>query len=146
MKKILNKFFDEIPFFGGIAFYLFVMILLFIIGETDFFLKLMIGLITIYFVTLLIRIVYFKPRPNREKYKNFIEKIDASSFPSVHASRMTFLFLFSTISFSLDFIVKVFLFLVFILGLYSRIYLKKHFFKDVFGGIILGGIIWVILF
>ena len=33
-----------------------------------------------------IKLIYFKERPNEQKYNNAFQKIDASSFPSIHTS------------------------------------------------------------
>ena len=140
-KVIMKKFFEEMTFFGGLAFYLFVIILLLIFQKYIFALKLFLGLIIIYFITLVIRLFYFKNRPKKVGYTNLLEKLDASSFPSIHAARITYLFLF--ILFSSSFfsylIVKISLGAVFLLVLYSRIYLFKHDIVDVLSGVVLGG-------
>lgn len=140
-KLIMKKFFEEITFLGGIAFYLFVIILFLISREYILSLRLFLGLIIIYFMAFVIRLFYFKDRPEKVTHTNFLERIDASSFPSVHAARMTYLFLFILFSsfFFLYPIVKIITGAVFLLALYSRIYLSKHDFVDVLAGVLLGG-------
>ena len=99
VKIIFDKFFEEITFLGGILFFLLFSILFLILGKPDMFFQLILGLIIIYVLTFLIRLFYFKARPKKVHYKNFLEKLDASSFPSVHAARITFISLFLIISF-----------------------------------------------
>jgi membrane-associated phospholipid phosphatase len=141
---LLKKFFEEITFLGGLFFYIFLIVLFLILGKEDYALKLFLSLLVIYFLTLVIRIFYFKPRPEKMKYSNFIEKIDASSFPSVHSARTTFLVLFSFFSFFLNSVYLILVLILWFLVLYSRVYLKKHDITDLLGGIILGGLSFAI--
>ena len=140
LKTISSKLFKEITFLGGILFYLFFSLVCLKFLGLNLFLKLILSLILIYFLTFLIRIFYFKQRPRRIFYESFLEKINASSFPSVHAARITFISLFSIIIFQPN-IYYIFLILfLWILTLYSRIYLKRHYFFDIIGGVILGSL------
>ena len=96
------------------------------------------GLSLIYLITLAIRTFYYKPRPSTIKYNNFLEKIDASSFPSVHSARVTFIFLFFVFYITKNLLTILILIFLTLFTYYSRIYLKKHDYIDVFGGIVLG--------
>ncbi len=87
-----------------------------------------------------IKLLWHKPRPNGQEFNNKFEKIDAGSFPSIHASRISFVYL------SLGYIqymagnlllLPVFLTVIIVVG-YSRIFLKKHFFVDVMAGYCFG--------
>ena len=78
---------------------------------------------------------------NPEEFKNkikssLIEKIDSSSFPSMHAARATVLSLFAY--FNLQFNLFIFILILSLIILYSRIYLKKHYFRDILAGILIG--------
>jgi membrane-associated phospholipid phosphatase len=110
-------------------------------------LKLGIGLILILIITTLVRIIYFKDRPNKEEHHNWIERIDASSFPSMHTARIFFfgLVMSQFWDYSLNLTI---LFLVVSLSVsYSRIFLKKHDWWDLLGGLVLGVIsFWIITF
>jgi len=140
---MLKKFFEEITYFGGISFFLLIIFLSALLKK-ELFIKLIFALFSIYLLAFLIRIFYFKPRPERVKYSNFIGKLDASSFPSVHTSRITFLFLFSSFFLQLH-AALVFLFaIVAILAVYSRIYLRKHDLIDVIGGLVLGILVFLV--
>jgi len=144
----MKKFFEEITFFGGIAFYLFVIILLLISQKYIFALRLFLGLMIIYLITFVIRLFYFKDRPKKMEYTSLLEKIDASSFPSIHAARITYLFLFILFSssFFLNPIVNILMGVVSLLVVYSRIYLYKHDIVDVLAGVILGGFAMIAFF
>jgi undecaprenyl-diphosphatase len=135
---IIRKIFEELTFFGGIAFFMFLVVLFWLFEKTDILIKLILGLILIYAITFVIRLFYFKPRPKRIGYKNYLEKIDASSFPSVHAARAIFLCFSIILAFNLNWILNSFVILLAILVIYSRIYLLKHDIVDAIGGILLG--------
>jgi undecaprenyl-diphosphatase len=135
---IIRKIFEELTFFGGIAFYMFLVVVFFVLGKIDSVFKLILGLIFIYLVTFIIRLFYFKPRPKKIGYKNLLEKIDASSFPSVHAARAVFLCFFIVFLFNLSWVVDILIGILMILVIYSRIYLLKHDIIDAIGGILLG--------
>lgn len=112
------------------------------LGTTKVFYTLLIALVANEIIASLIKIVFPKKRPDGQTYNSILEKIDAGSFPSIHASRITivYLTLFShTESIALQIIFLVIIVLVFL----SRILLKKHFWIDVFGGFVLGVLIWL---
>jgi undecaprenyl-diphosphatase len=86
-------------------------------------------------VASIIRAIHFKERPKRKSYTNWIEKLYASSFPSLHTMRATavpMLFLFSTPALGIA------LALLAACVSYSRIALKAHDMDDVIAGAILG--------
>ncbi|MAG02464.1 hypothetical protein CMI42_03945, partial [Candidatus Pacearchaeota archaeon] len=76
-------------------------------------------------------------RPEKQKYGNFVERIQASSFPSWHTARIVYLAIIISYLFSNNYLTIL---LIIIAGLvaYSRIYLKRHDYWDVLGGIVLG--------
>ena len=88
-----------------------------------------------------IKYFFFKPRPKPMKYSNWYEKILAGSFPSLHSARTFTLFLFALI-FVKNYVVVVWFFLFWVLISYSRIYLKKHYLKDILGGAVLSGLVF----
>ena len=135
---IAKKIFEELTFLGGILFYLiFAIFFLFTKGYGVFF-QILLSLFIIYFITFLIRLFYFKHRPKKTTYNSFVGKVDASSFPSIHAARITFLTIFIIILYTPSTLYLIFILLLYLLVLYSRIYLLKHDLIDVFGGILLG--------
>ncbi len=89
----------------------------------------------------IIKITFPKKRPTGQSYKNLIEKIDAGSFPSLHASRITLVY-FTILSNTNTIAIKMLCVFVVILVIISRIRLKKHYWIDVLGGFIIGLLIW----
>lgn len=89
----------------------------------------------------LIKIFFPKTRPNAQKYTNLLEKIDAGSFPSLHSSRITIVYL-TLFSFANLLIFKIIFISIIPIVMLSRINLKKHFLTDIIGGFVIGLIIW----
>tara|TARA_Y100000310_G_C20044625_1_gene517754 strand:+ start:56 stop:517 length:462 start_codon:yes stop_codon:yes gene_type:complete len=98
------------------------------------------GLLAVDGISIVIKSIWFRDRPKKEQHENFYERILSSSFPSVHTGRATFtaLFLYATTSFWLG---GIFILLPIIVGI-TRVQLKKHFWKDVIGGYVLGFLIY----
>ncbi len=99
--------------------------------------KLLFGAAASYLIAGIIRIVYFKDRPNKESHSNFIERIDASSFPSIHAFRVSYILIVFSHAFQ-NLTATILIFTSAFLVCVSRIYLRKHDYVDVLGGIVLG--------
>ena len=109
---------------------------------------LFVGVILMYLFTIIIRLVYFKNRPDKFAYRNVIEKIDAASFPSLHAARTGFLSVFFAYYFN-NISISVILAVLALGILFSRVYLRKHDFMDVLAGAVLGvlayfGVHWLL--
>ena len=126
---------------GGFFFYAVVTLLSLIVGEKILFRQLMLGFIITAVVVVGIRLVYFKPRPVKQQYHNLIEKIDASSFPSWHLARALYLALILGKVMG-NLVVPIFIALL--VG-YSRLYLKKHDWIDLIGGMVLAGVTYLIV-
>ncbi len=147
-KKYLDSFlkdsFKQISALGSYQFFLIIMFFFLIIAQYAIFFKLFFGMITLYILVYILRIFYFKERPTPKKYENIFEKIKASSFPSGHATRSSYLYfiLISFFSFkiSLVFYLAIILFLI----MYSRYYQKKHHISDLLAGFILGFLVYLI--
>ena len=127
----------EFTSFGGIIIYLLTAIFFLFLGNLGMFYRLLIGIFLIYLIVITIKIFYFKNRPRKYKYSNFIEKIDASSFPSVHSARSAFLAA-ALMNYFGNFAVSITLTILVAVVAYSRIYLKTHDVRDVAAGIALG--------
>ena len=139
---LVKKLFEEITFLGGIMFYLIVIVYFYALGKDQYTKILITSLMVIYALTVLIRAVYFKKRPRAEQYRSFMEKIDASSFPSVHAARITVLFLLFSYTYQ-SYLAVIFGGIVVLAVCYSRIYLKKHYIIDIISGILMGALVFL---
>ena len=90
-----------------------------------------------------IKLLFHRKRPNKQRYSNLIEKMDAGSFPSVHSSRAAFAY--STLILNSElFMGAVFFFMILTVG-YSRVFLKKHYISDVVAGYFIGFILFILL-
>jgi len=112
-----------------------------VLGPSKIFCVLLVALLVNEITGSIIKIVFPKKRPTGQSYKNVLEKIDAGSFPSLHTSRITvvYLTLFATtplVGLKTGFIIVILLVSI------SRIYLKKHYPIDVLGGLICGVLIF----
>jgi len=135
-KYYFSIMFRDITSIGGNTFSIFL-IILFIFINILTSVELILNFIFVWIIVIAIRMIYFKERPDKENYFNFLTKIDASSFPSVHSSRIVYTLLVLMPFYQNTFILW-FAGVITFLVCYSRIYLKKHYLVDVVFGIILG--------
>ena len=129
--------FRDITSLGSLYIYMIIALIFLFLGDYVLFLRFGFGAVFTFLISVIIRLIYFKERPNKQEYSNLFEKIDAGSFPSIHAARASFMFLILNNYFQ-NILIAIFLLLIALLVLYSRIYLKKHDIVDVGGGIIIG--------
>ncbi len=144
-KKILKRIIKDITVLGGTLFYILTIITLYFTNKKIIALKLTIALIITYIIISFIRILYFKERPKKKEYNNIIEKIDASSFPSMHSTRIIILTLTLTKIYNNIIITMMLILIASLVGI-SRIILKKHYTIDVIAGYILGILIYYTIF
>ncbi|MFQ5620960.1 MAG: phosphatase PAP2 family protein [Candidatus Nanoarchaeia archaeon] len=131
-----NDLFRDITALGGLPVYALVTCLM-LFENWDFGLMLVYAVVICYLLTIIIRTCYYKERPKPRNHTNFIEKLDASSFPSLHSMRATVLALFLGVLFVHP-VQRLFLAICWIAACISRVELDKHDFKDVIGGVFLG--------
>jgi membrane-associated phospholipid phosphatase len=136
-QKFIHQFFRDLTSLGSFVFFSIIILLTLAFQKHPLTIKLIFGLISTLLIVILIRIFYFKNRPKKQNHHNFIERIDASSFPSLHTARVVFLALIFNQSFPTPLTITFFTTIA-VFTAYSRIYLKKHDWYDLFGGLILG--------
>lgn len=135
-KFYLTEYIEGITFLGSTCFYAILVLFFLSINNYPFSLTLVIGYLLSLMIAIIIRIFYFKERPKKRDFKNIFEKLDASSFPSLHSMRI---FVLVILLGSLTNIYTLILyFLIGILVGISRIKLKHHDFLDVSSGFIIG--------
>lgn len=134
IQKQLNEFFRDVTAIGGFAASLLITLLFL---SSPLLIPLIAGSILTAGIIVLIRIFYFKNRPKKETYSNFLERIDASSFPSLHTARIVFLAILFSAYFANTYL-TILCAITAALVSYSRIYLKKHDWIDVAGGVVVG--------
>lgn len=102
--------------------------------------RLLISLLVCYVLISILRLAFFRERPIKKKYKNLFQKIDASSFPSLHAMRAGVLAVVFAKVFNNP-LVTGFLVIAMIGVVIARVLLKKHWISDVVVGLVLGAIV-----
>lgn len=135
LSKIFRQFIGDVSAFGALPFFLFFSFFILVLGDLQLFLELMLGLVSSYLIIIFIRIIYYKDRPEKREYKNILERIDSSSFPSLHSWRIIMLSILTGFYYK-EIYLTILLSILSFLVLFSRYYLKKHYLADIiFGGI-----------
>ena len=144
MNKLVGIIIRDITSLGSVT--LFVLLVLFLLsfGKVSLGINILLGLVLAVIISSIIRLIFFKNRPEKREFNNLITRIYASSFPSLHTT-LTFFLALTLIGFSERIFFKIFVLVLAILVSYSRIYLKLHDWKDVFGGIVLGVMVFFIV-
>ena len=124
----------------------FIFIFLLFIKQFIFALEFAAVIAVVMIICYLIKILFKTKRPDYREKKDLtiFEKIDLSSFPSVHAARMTSLPVIVYLFFN-DALLAIFLLILLIFVIFSRLYLKRHYFRDIIGGILIGVVVSVIV-
>jgi membrane-associated phospholipid phosphatase len=131
----------ELGLLGSFVTYLSITVLFLIFREYDFAVKLIIGLIICFVVVTIFRLLRFRDRPKKMTYKNIFQRIDSSSFPSMHAMRSMFLGLMLG-SFFNNLLVYLIMIALSLLTGYSRVITKRHHLSDVIFGHVLGVVLF----
>mgnify|MGYP001570256759 FL=1 len=140
LQQQLMEFFRDLTSLGGLAAYILITLLYI---KSLIFIGLLFGFFFTAAIVIVIRLFYFKDRPKKEGYANLIERIAASAFPSLHAARIVFLAMLFSAHYNSNYLTGAFT-VTAIAASYSRIYLQKHDYADVIGGVILGGVTFMI--
>lgn len=135
-KSVLNDFFSSITAFGSPVFYILVILVLIKINAF-LALKMFWALVFVELICVGIKLIYKKERPVPQERDNIYNKIDANSFPSIHSARVSLMAVMISFFYKDAFIIIASALIMLFVG-YSRIYLKRHHFIDVFCGFLVG--------
>lgn len=135
-----ENFTKDTTAFGGLPIYIVTTFLAFVLGKSALALQLVLGVVLCYAIAVVIRAFYFKKRPNPEAHRNWLQKIDVSSFPSLHAMRAALLAVLLGRFFSMTALTVLFGIVVLSVA-WTRMSMKKHDLIDVVAGVITGLII-----
>lgn len=135
---------QDITSLGSMTLYGVLLLLILTVKKFDIFLSLLVGFIFAYSICIVVRLVYFRNRPKKRNHKNLLEKLDAASFPSIHAARITFLVFFFSVYFA-TFWSTIALVSVGMVVLFSRYKLQMHDWKDLLAGVVVGCITYYIV-
>lgn len=132
---------EELSALGGMPFYGIVSLAALSLGKTMLFINLLAAFLLGLLITYAIRIIFPKARPSsRISSRHLMERLDSSSFPSVHSLRATILGVFFYAS-QPSYVMLAFSAILITLVSYARVGMKKHYVIDVIGGIFFGLII-----
>ncbi|MBI4144069.1 phosphatase PAP2 family protein [Candidatus Woesearchaeota archaeon] len=132
-----EEFLNDSSSLGGFTAYIAVILLFFLTENPVAVNQLLVSFVAISVLIVATRILHYKERPIKRPYESWLEKVQASSFPSGHAARITSLLIISGKHLQLDYF-SVLALVVVCLVVGSRIALKKHEAVDALFGIILG--------
>jgi len=134
--NFVKSIFRDITTFGGLPFHG-ILILFFLATNVTIAIDLVIALVIIVLIAVISRSLYYKPRPKELPHDTWLERLEASSFPSIHAARSMFLATYFAIL--LQSAATSILLAALALGVcYSRIHMKRHDFWDLLAGSIVG--------
>lgn len=129
---------------GSYPFHLLLIIILYKIEMPQNALFLLLGFVLVYLFGIPLRILLF-PKRKRPKYQEiFLQKYRASSFPSFHSARITFLGIFFSHFFNFETDILVISGALIVLVSMARVVNRQHFPSDTIGGIMFGIIVWII--
>ena len=141
---MLEDYMKDMTAFGSLVFALFAILVASLLGAPHLALQLFIALFICYLINFPMKIIFFKERPEKQKYSNILTKFDAGSFPSLHSMRaVSFAIILVVFANNVLFTLLMIVFAMSVL--YTRITLKKHFFVDVVVGTILGLMIGIVV-
>jgi membrane-associated phospholipid phosphatase len=143
--KSVANLLTHISALGSKEITLLIPIFFYLINQKQLAVKVFLGLIIIYTIGMIIRLTYNKERPKQKPRNNLLQKIEANSFPSMHATRSTFILLILLQYFQYEIKISIFLSIIYITILYARIHKKRHDYIDLIGGIILGLVPFIFL-
>jgi len=110
-------------------------------GPLDLFVDLLLSWLGVFILIALIKLIFFKRRPERKGDKSvptsFVDRIDQSTFPSFHAANAAMLAILLAFTFK-NIYLSIFLAFLAISVMVSRVHLKKHYFLDVSVGAVIG--------
>jgi len=134
---MLKEVIADISAWGGAGLYGLITILAATLGEYDLFWRLVIAGALCHIIAYISRATHFSQRPDKQPAKNFMEKIDASAFPSIHAARSASLAIV-LMNFLNNTAASTILLFAAIIVCIMRVVMKRHYFVDVLFGFILG--------
>lgn len=143
LSKMIKKIFDialsQVTEMGGSMLFLSIMLLVLVLQQVMLFTQLFVSIVLIFSVVIFFKGIFYTPRPLKKKHTNFIEKIDASSFPSAHTMRAVSLAIIFSAYFN-DILTTIFFSIFAALVAFSRLYLKKHYLRDILGGAVMSAL------
>ena len=137
---MLQENLQDLKGLAGNPLFVLVSLLALVLGKITLFWQLVVGLILAYALTITVRMLFFRRRPDKQIYHTLIGRFDASSFPSLHAMRASVLATLLALFFNNSLLTVLFVICALGVG-YARVFQKRHFVSDVVVGLIVGVLI-----
>lgn len=147
LKYFFSVAMRDFSFFGSFVYFIFAILFLLILGQVDFAIKFLIGIIVLTSIEVLIKLFYKHKRPDFYKIKpsslfeNFEEN---TSFPSGHTGKATMFAVMISKTYSNFYLTSLFGLIALLVGL-SRLSKHRHYLSDVIGGWVLGFIVGIMI-
>ena len=141
-RREYNEYIRDFSAFGN--FFILIGLLALVLKESEF-LTAIIGLLITSMAGNVIKFLFHRKRPKHIYYTNSLEKIQSGSFPSIHSANIMYAGLVIIKTFN-NMAADVFFTLVVLIVGYSRYHLRKHYFKDVLGGYIVGFVVFLLFY
>ncbi len=129
---------------GGIPFFIISILFTLATGYIDLAIKLSLGFILCYIIAAPFRLFLPMKRPEKRPERNIFEKFDKAGFPSLHTMRVVVLLGILATVFSSTPAWILFLGIAVVVAV-SKIAIKHHYLRDIWGGAIIGIIIVLLL-
>ncbi|MBN2454037.1 phosphatase PAP2 family protein [Candidatus Woesearchaeota archaeon] len=141
--KMMLAWVKDLSALGGLPAYSFAIVALLALGKISLAAYLLAAFIIGLLIAFAIRFLFPRERPDSKLSKgNILERLDSSSFPSVHSFRATTLgCLFYASSPSYATLAAAIILIAAVS--YARVSIKRHHKSDVIGGIVLGFLVTV---
>jgi len=136
-RRMFKDFMPDLSGIGGLPIYVIVALLFAFTGSMTVFWQLFIGLALVYSIFFAIRLLHFRERPDKQPHHGLLQTLDASSFPSIHAGRVTVLGII-LMNFYTNGLISTLMILLVVAVSTTRVVLKRHYWLDVLCGLFFG--------
>lgn len=125
---------------GGIPFFVISILFALATGYTNLAIKLSVGFLLCYAVAIPFRFLMPLKRPEKRPSRNILEKFDQAGFPSLHTMRVVVLLGVLFAAFNSILVLILFVAVIVVVAL-SKIAIKHHYARDIWGGAIISAAI-----
>ncbi len=140
IKFLYEALMNYISFFGSIVFWVIAIIILIAIKQTPFALKFAAASVIVFSIEHITKLFYKAKRPDYNIVKPYstIQKFqESSAFPSGHSANISLFTVMLHLEYGICLLTSLFVAVTILDGI-SRIYLKRHYAKDVIAGYAVG--------
>lgn len=141
---LIKDFHRDVTAFGSLVFSLILVLVPVSFNEYRLATQLSVAFILSYAITFPIKFLFFKERPEKQPHSNLWERVDASSFPSLHSMRATS-YAIPLIAFNPAPLFTAIVILLALGTMITRLTTRKHFMVDIIAGALIGLILGTVI-